>query len=268
MRPKRIRKREQGICAICNKEIGQLAGHIISVHKINIRDYCVNYLKESIKYCKLSNCKNEAMYYTRAVGANSFCKDHSSTNDTRLARIQPEIGKKYGKLSLLGLVDRDKEVKNKILVKCLCDCGNEKTLEWCLIRLGSVRSCGCLKLEAHESYKLPCAMSAFNKLHRQYLHSAAERKLEFLLTKDEFMTLVKSNCFYCGDSPQNKLKVNSSIAFYNGIDRVDSKQHYTNTNSVSCCTSCNYGKRTMSDFEYISHCQKVAKHWNIKNADI
>jgi hypothetical protein len=70
-----------------------------------------------------------------------------------------------------------------------------------------------------------------------YQRDATKRDIEFHLTKDEFMEIIKQKCVYCGDMSEEKQ--------FNGIDRVDSKGHYTIDNCVSACTLCNYLKHAM-----------------------
>lgn len=77
-----------------------------------------------------------------------------------------------------------------------------------------------------------------NRAFYSYEKESVRRDIEFHLTKEEFMEIIKQKCSYCGDISQEKQ--------FNGIDRIDSTGHYTTDNCVSCCTLCNYLKHTMS----------------------
>ena len=44
-----------------------------------------------------------------------------------------------------------------------------------------------------------------------------------------------------------------------GIDRVDNTLGYTSNNVVSCCTECNFMKRTMNYQTFINKCIKISK---------
>jgi hypothetical protein len=78
--------------------------------------------------------------------------------------------------------------------------------------------------------------------------SAKTRGIEYLLLDDEAIEIMSSPCFYCGkDVPT-------------GIDRVDSSIGYTNDNSVSCCSMCNYMKRTYEKEEFIEQCRLISRN--------
>jgi len=74
-----------------------------------------------------------------------------------------------------------------------------------------------------------------NSMYRDYIAGAKDRNLEFKLTNDEFLKLIKSNCYYCGDGPELRTKTSTKGHLYqivvNGIDRVDSSKGYTTDNS-------------------------------------
>lgn len=62
-----------------------------------------------------------------------------------LSWINVNTGDRYGRLTVLGEVGRDKH--NKRCLSCLCDCGNTTVVELNSIRTGNTTSCGCYALE-------------------------------------------------------------------------------------------------------------------------
>lgn len=52
------------------------------------------------------------------------------------------IGQKFGKLTIINIL-RDKD--NKPLAHCLCECGDEKDINFHNVRSGKSRSCGCFE---------------------------------------------------------------------------------------------------------------------------
>ena len=73
---------------------------------------------------------------TRGYGlktGHSLSCGHCTTNNM--------IGKKYGHLTVLELVGSNKDGRD--LVRCRCDCGNEKVCVARELRNGSVVTCGC-----------------------------------------------------------------------------------------------------------------------------
>lgn len=83
---------------------------------------------------------------------------------------------------------------------------------------------------------------------RQYEHCAEKREIAFLLTAEEFEKMINLPCVYCGVTGSNKA-VRKQYAVkeynYNGIDRVNSDQPYTVSNTVACCGECNAAKSNM-----------------------
>ena len=70
-----------------------------------------------------------------------------------------------------------------------------------------------------------------------------------IFISDEWMKLLfTSNCFYCGQSPDEHI---------NGIDRKDNNEPYTYENSVACCPMCNFMKKAYTQEEFISKCKEI-----------
>jgi len=86
-----------------------------------------------------------------------------------------------------------------------------------------------------------------------------------------FSIFFATNCHYCGAKPANvansftgkyEAKYSSDRAkdgyfIYNGLDRLNSSLPHDKNNVVSCCTTCNKAKLTMSVQEFLSWIQKV-----------
>jgi hypothetical protein len=89
--------------------------------------------------------------------------------------------------------------------------------------------------------------------------------LVFELSLEEFLTLTKQNCYYCGAPPGNiqKSDHNNGDFVYNGIDRTDNDLGYTTDNCLPCCKPCNYMKSYMGFEAFIKQAIKIAdKHRN------
>lgn len=81
--------------------------------------------------------------------------------------------------------------------------------------------------------------------YTMYKTTAKRRGLEFLITLEEFTSLISKNCTYCGS--------NDSV----GVDRIDNQIGYLIENSTSCCTTCNMMKKALPLELFLEHCQKV-----------
>ena len=130
----------------------------------------------------------------------------------------------------------------KVMKKC-CTCK--------ILKLPSEFSSDPSKKDCKQSKCKECK-SEYDKGPTQryslYRHGAKRRKIEFELTKEQFVEFWGKDCTYCGDQVDGI-----------GLDRVDNSKGYTVDNVVPCCGECNRFKWGMTGEEFISHCTKIAK---------
>jgi hypothetical protein len=81
-----------------------------------------------------------------------------------------------------------------------------------------------------------------------YTYRANKYSILWELTDLNAMDLMKDKCFYCGKKDYGKL---------NGIDRRNNERGYTNVNSVSCCSMCNYIKGCTDENIYVERCEHI-----------
>lgn len=81
---------------------------------------------------------------------------------------------------------------------------------------------------------------------------AKKRNLEWKLTDDYAINLMKNQCHYCFDK-------------YNifGIDRLDNNKGYEINNSVSCCFQCNSMKSTKTKEDFLNMCEHISTYNNL-----
>ena len=84
--------------------------------------------------------------------------------------------------------------------------------------------------------------------YRQYLGRANQRGLLFELTVDDFNTIFRGACVYCGST--------SKI----GVDRVDSSLGYNLENVQPCCGTCNWMKQQARHEDFLRHVDKIYRH--------
>ena len=115
-----------------------------------------------------------------------------------------------------------------------------------------------------------------NQLYRTYKTNSQKRGHEFLLTQEEFESIIFQNCHYCGESPRPMTESqmighgnpNQPPLCYNGIDRLDSTKDYTIDNVVPCCPRCNYMKHILNYDEFLSHIKKIYNNLNLGSTTI
>lgn len=176
------------------------------------------------------------------------------------------INNKYGSWLVLEK-DPSKQKDRNIRYICKCNCGTIRSVDASRLRLGKTTSCGCSRQTEifRQNVSSRITKDAEHSALTKYWHlkktNATHRKISFSLTKEEFKTLVKQPCYYCGTSNSNFVDVSlqntKRILYFNGIDRVDSSKGYINSNCVPCCKHCNAAKGELSINEFKEHIQKL-----------
>lgn len=88
-----------------------------------------------------------------------------------------------------------------------------------------------------------------NGKYAQYKSSAKQRDIDFLLSKDEFISFWQKPCFYCLSQIETV-----------GIDRIDNTKPYQIGNTTPCCAKCNLMKLDMDRQEWFEHMRKILKN--------
>ena len=86
--------------------------------------------------------------------------------------------------------------------------------------------------------------------YNKYCHSAKQRKIDFLLSENEFQSIVGDCCFYC------------QCPTVCGVDRVDNNIGYTIDNCVPCCSFCNRLKKNWDVGLFLSKALSVYLNCN------
>lgn len=109
-----------------------------------------------------------------------------------------------------------------------------------------------------------CENASLSVRLKNYKRNAKNRKLDFILSKEEFQNISSQTCFYCGEfgstSPTGER--------YNGIDRIDSSLGYTLDNIVPCCSTCNRMKMDISQDDFLKQVYKITQYRVSKGAGI
>ncbi len=86
---------------------------------------------------------------------------------------------------------------------------------------------------------------------RSIKNGAAVRELAYDLPDELVFELIQQPCGYCGLIEPHR---------YNGLDRIDNKVGYIESNVVTCCRWCNFAKGDMSFEEFASHIERLSTH--------
>lgn len=148
------------------------------------------------------------------------------------------------RLTVISLLYKDKE----IYAYCYCSCGTFKYIRYYHVSRNKTKSCGCYRNDAIKEYgnrKQQSSLAQMNEIFNAYKSRAKRKNIEFSLTYDQFLKFTSDKCYYCGITPNQKIR-QEFVTVYNGIDRIDSSKGYSIVNCVTACTFCNIAKGSMS----------------------
>jgi len=86
-----------------------------------------------------------------------------------------------------------------------------------------------------------------------YKRTARLKKLEFVLSEDEFNSVVTQPCYYCETTDEKG---------FNSIDRMNQFVGYIQSNCVSCCAMCNRLKGSLDSATFIKRMRHIHRFYN------
>lgn len=154
---------------------------------------------------------------------------------------------------------------NHRVLRVQCDCGRKKSVKLINIRSGKSTTCGFSPCRIPSNAGSRKEHVGEKCLFGRYGYGARKRGLNFELSFEQFLKLIKQNCFYCDDPPSNTYRlldsrgnIRAGVPFtYNGIDRKKSDEGYTKENTVSCCWKCNVAKSHFDIDVFLSQVRKI-----------
>lgn len=188
------------------------------------------------------------------------------------AKRRDHKGQKYYHLTLL-YPSRSGGSGKGVYWMAKCDCGSIKEVRGSDAAGGKIKSCGNCKYHtemlseaATEGAKLRGWTKAMRLQHLRYIKSAVKRGIEWRLSPEEFLAIVKKNCTYCNSEPRIyegrfSKKGRTIKTLMNGIDRTNSAIGYVAGNVVPCCGTCNKMKMAMDEAVFKIQVLKIAKRY-------
>lgn len=171
------------------------------------------------------------------------------------------VGQTFNGIEIISF-SHVKNGKSQYLIKC--HCGKEKITNGCKVKIGITKSCGCLQgfRIGNKMTQLPNGEASLNAYYGSYKIRSRRKEQEFGLTKEQFIEIIKKNCYYCNSKPKKLKNHNNRNGTYtaNGIDRVDSGMGYILDNCVPCCSMCNTMKMGHTYKDFINKIKEIYKN--------
>lgn len=158
------------------------------------------------------------------------------------------------------IIDWDKK-KGVYVIECSCgkiSSGTATYINKRLKRFEVNKYSACVNCSNNLKKQFSKEEDDFKVVFNSYKRRAKNINKPFLLSLNDVKKLITDDCHYCGDSCKNS-RINSKKEriYYNGIDRINSNEGYTITNTLPCCKLCNYSKHTQSYEEFLERIKKI-----------
>ena len=186
------------------------------------------------------------------------------------------IGMRYSMLMVVEKLpskvygDKSKYYKKRMWL-CKCDCGNMTEANTGSLTCDKKKSCGCLtstksaENSIKSRYKIVKQDAGYRSIYSSYKLNAKSRKFDFNIDFDYAVSIMKSDCHYCGIEPSNTYMKSYYNAIYNGIDRVDNTKGYEMDNIVSCCKMCNIAKNNNTEEYFLQWVKRLSEYQRLKH---
>jgi hypothetical protein len=186
------------------------------------------------------------------------------------------IGMRYNMLMVVEKLpskvygDKSKYHKKRMWL-CKCDCGNMTEANTGSLTCDKKKSCGCLtstksaENSIKSRYKIAKQDAGYRSIYSSYKLNAKSRGFDFNIDFDYAVSILKSDCHYCGIEPSNTYMKSYYNATYNGIDRVDNTKGYEMDNIVSCCKMCNIAKNNNTEEYFLQWVKRLSEYQRLKH---
>lgn len=183
------------------------------------------------------------------------------------------INDRYNNLTIISnkfSISQGKTTRLAVIVQCVC--GNKLQVKCSNLRNNRVKQCpNCsFKFRELNKQKIPQIEQIFKRL---ILERSIKNNIKVSITSKDYELICSKNCYYCNEPPKDTGKfkmrkyINTEELKLNGIDRINSKEGYTIENCVSCCTSCNYAKHTLTKQDFINKIIKIYENLQLHKTE-
>jgi hypothetical protein len=172
------------------------------------------------------------------------------------------IGKKYGQITILKYLGKDKHSHS--IYNCVCNCGTNFNVLLNSIKSVNTKTCGCQSRKRGKDHAL---YAGYEEIRAEYwsrvLRGAKNRKIPLDITIEQAWQVFLQQDRKCALTglpihfPMTRKTSKYSTA---SLDRIDSSQGYTQDNIQWIHKKLQPMKMNMSQIEFLDWCEKIYKY--------
>lgn len=184
------------------------------------------------------------------------------TNSCGCIRSPNLLGIKFNNLTVISKIEKNKQKNTHqgFEWKCVCDCGNFRTVSTNRLTDGAIKSCGCTHIQktGSESHKW-CGYGEISGSYFCSLRNGAEdRNIEFNVTIEELWELfIKQNRKCALSGLEINFSLSKEIEKTASLDRIDSSKEYVIGNIQWVHKHINMMKMDYDEKYFIELCKLI-----------
>lgn len=194
--------------------------------------------------------------------SNSYISQKIKMLGLKEDNITKYIGKRYGQITILKYLGKDKNSHS--IYNCVCNCGKNFNVLLNSIKSGNTKTCGCKSRKRGKDHAL---YAGYEEIRAEYwsrvLRGAKDRKIPLEITiQDAWKVFLQQDrkCSLTGlpiHFPTTRKTTKYSTA---SLDRIDSSKGYTKDNIQWIHKKLQPMKMNMGQVEFLDWCSKIYKH--------
>lgn len=254
-------------------EVGMKAGCIEIIERLDSNNFIVR-CNNCGKEFKMSGTTFKKYFLKDSVESCRFCKE--KVHKSHKHWVGEILGNCYELIEFLG--------GSRWITRCT-KCGRIQEQSISNMQKHKLETCyycddPTRKSRAQTGVRYETLEERYYNYYKKQVESANDRGKkfkEFKLSFDEFKSLIKGNCCYCGAEPSEdniwaksakRISKGDEDNKFNGIDRIDSSKGYYKENCVSCCTKCNRMKLDYSVNDFLNHINNIFNYQKMRNGQL
>lgn len=216
-------------------------------------------ISPSTRNGKLWRCKCDCGGTISVYASHLLTKKKHSCCNRKQTNRKDYTDQKFGMLTALEFARL--EPNGNSVWRFKCDCGNEIERIIRQVVQGAIKTCGCSRIDLlRRAATYPPAQAIQSAAYASHVKTASKRSISTSLSKEEYLSIAKKPCHYCGDFSMRTNPRTGETIQMNSVDRLNNEPFYNIDNAVPACFICQHMKSCYSESLFLEKVSKIVEY--------